>query len=71
MIIGVHSVLSVPEDWASGNARERFPLSAEIHDLLAHRTVTTDLGEDILMWDGAPMVNPMRGTGIEVLCSAR
>jgi hypothetical protein len=71
VIIGVHSVLSRPNDWASPNGRDRFPMSAEIHDLLARRDVTTDLGEPILMWDGAPMINPMRGKGIDQVLLTR
>lgn len=65
VIIGVHSVLSAPDDWSGPAARDRFPMSAEIHDLLAGRAVTTDLGEPILMWNGAPMINPMRGYAID------
>jgi hypothetical protein len=65
VIIGVHSLLSVPLDWGSAGGRDRFPMSAEIHDLLIHRTVETDRGEPILMWDGAPMINPMRAGGID------
>ena len=71
VIIGVHSLLSVPDDWSGANARARFPMSAEIHDLLAHRTVTTSLGEEILMWDGAPMINPMRGDSIDQVLLTR
>jgi hypothetical protein len=71
VIIGVHSVLSAPESWSSPNARARFPMAAEIHDLLVHRTVTTDLGEPILMWDDAPMINPMRGREIDQVLLTR
>jgi len=65
VIIGVHSVLSAPEDWGDAGAVGRFPMGVEIRNLLAGRAVTTDLGEPILMWDGAPTINPMRGTGID------
>ena len=65
VIIGVHSVLSVPLDWGTPNNRARFPMSGEIYDLLIHRSFETSLGEDVLMWDGAPMINPMRGRSID------
>jgi hypothetical protein len=65
VIIGVHQLLSAPDYWDAGDARTRFPMTAEIHDLIADRTVTTDRGEKILMWHDAPMMNPMRGRVVD------
>ena len=71
VIIGVHNVLSVVLDWDVPGHRERFPMSADIYDLLITRTFETSLGEDVLMWDGAPMINPMRGSSIDQVLLTR
>lgn len=65
VIIGVHSLLSRPTVWGEPGHRDRFPMSGEIYDLLAGRPVTSSAGEEVLMWDGAPMFNPMRGSDID------
>ena len=71
VIIGVQSVLSVLLDWNGPGLRERFPMSGELYDLLIDRSVRTSLDEDVLMWDGALMINPMRGRSIDQVLLTR
>lgn len=59
VILGAHQVLSVPLDWGDPGLRRRFPMNGELYDLLIDRTASSSTGEPLLMWDGAPMINPM------------
>jgi hypothetical protein len=61
VIIGAHQVLSVVLDWDTPQQRSRFPMNGELHDLMISRGASTSMGEPVWMWDGARMINPMRG----------
>ncbi|RKZ13453.1 hypothetical protein DRQ32_01550 [bacterium] len=65
VIIGVQQVLSVPDRWGNPESAQRFPFGAGLHRLLANHAAMSDQGEPILMWDGAPMINPMRGDSFD------
>ena len=60
LILGALEVLSVNEHWNDDYHRTRLTLGAGLYDLLHDRLARTTTGDVPLMWDGAPMINPMR-----------
>jgi hypothetical protein len=65
LIVGILPTLSVNTSYDSEDQRTRFPMGAELHDLLLPHVARTTTGDTPLMWSSAPMVNPYRAGGFK------
>lgn len=60
VILGILDMEAYYEGWNGTQHRERFPLSADLYDLLSRYTAYRTDGEIATKWENAPMVNPWR-----------
>ncbi|HKI82949.1 MAG TPA: hypothetical protein VKA63_01330 [Candidatus Krumholzibacteria bacterium] len=60
VILGLLDMEAYYEGWNGAQHRERFPLGADLYDLLSHYTAYRTDGEVATKWENAPMVNPWR-----------
>ncbi len=60
VILGLLDMEAYYEGWNGAQHRVRFPLGADLYDLLSRYTAYRTDGEVATKWDNAPMVNPWR-----------
>lgn len=65
VILGVVDVLTTPLFWDTELTRTVSPMAGDLYDLLHDRWFETVEGDPALMWEGARMVNPMRGASYD------
>ena len=61
IVLGVHPVLGQHETWDRSDQRERFPMTAEMYDLLDAHLLHQMNGEPAMMWSMNQMIDPTSG----------
>lgn len=63
VVIGILNCLSRKSLWTDPGQRARFPLFVELDAAWPDRPVYSTTGVEVLMWNGAPMLNPRNRAG--------
>ena len=61
IVLGVHPVLGRHDTWDRADLRERYPMTAEMYDLLTSQLLYQMTGEPAMMWETNHMVDPTGG----------